>query len=145
MKLYVASSWRNEEQPSVVCALRQAGHEVYDFRHPEPDNDGFSWNRIDPAWKTWSTLSYAKALQHPIALHGFGLDFAALQWAEGCVLVLPCGKSAHLELGFMLGAGKPGIILAPEKIEPELMYLLAGPAPFAGNIEGVLAWAGGDR
>ena len=36
-KIYVASSWRNREQPSVVKALREAGHEVYDFRNPAPD------------------------------------------------------------------------------------------------------------
>lgn len=31
MKVYVASSWRNEHQQSVVKALRNAGHDVYDY------------------------------------------------------------------------------------------------------------------
>ena len=31
-KIYLASSWRNERQPELVRTLRQAGHEVYDFR-----------------------------------------------------------------------------------------------------------------
>jgi hypothetical protein len=31
-KIYVASSWRNEYYPEVVEKLREAGHEVYDFR-----------------------------------------------------------------------------------------------------------------
>ena len=34
MKTYVASSWRNSHQQSVVHVLRTAGHEVYDFRNP---------------------------------------------------------------------------------------------------------------
>ena len=32
MHIYVASSWRNTYYPEVVQALRDAGHEVYDFR-----------------------------------------------------------------------------------------------------------------
>ena len=34
MRIYVASSWRNLYQPTVVTALRQEGYEVYDFRYP---------------------------------------------------------------------------------------------------------------
>ena len=32
-KIYVASSWRNVFYPDVVQRLRDAGHEVYDFRN----------------------------------------------------------------------------------------------------------------
>ena len=32
-RIYVASSWRDPYQPEVVAALREAGHEVYDFRN----------------------------------------------------------------------------------------------------------------
>jgi hypothetical protein len=45
------------------------------------------------------------------------------------VLLLPCGRSAHLEAGWMGGAGKLSWILAPpapQTIEPELMYGLLG-------------------
>ena len=33
-RIYVASSWRNVYYPEVVTRLREAGHEVYDFRNP---------------------------------------------------------------------------------------------------------------
>ena len=33
-KIYVASSWRNVYYPEVVTRLREAGHEVYNFRNP---------------------------------------------------------------------------------------------------------------
>lgn len=36
MKIYVASSWRNQYQPEVVATLRAVGHEVYDFKNPRP-------------------------------------------------------------------------------------------------------------
>jgi nucleoside 2-deoxyribosyltransferase len=39
-----------------------------------------------------------------------------------CVLVLPCGRSAHTEAGWMCGAGKKVIAYIPNKQDPELMY-----------------------
>lgn len=38
------------------------------------------------------------------------------------VLLLPCGKSAHLEVGYAAGAKKPVLLYAPEPLQPELMY-----------------------
>ena len=54
MKLYVASSWRNEARyREVLLALREAGHECYDFRNPHPGNNGFQWSEIDTDWMNW--------------------------------------------------------------------------------------------
>ena len=36
--------------------------------------------------------------------------------------MLPCGRSAHTEAGWMAGAGKKVIAYIPEKEDPELMY-----------------------
>lgn len=121
MKIYLASSWRNAHQPAVLAALRAAGHEVYDFRNPAPGNDGFRWSEIDPNWQQWTPEQYAQALEHPIAERGFGYDMRALMDCEACVLVLPCGRSAHLELGYAVGAGKTTVVLQLEPQEPELM------------------------
>jgi len=39
------------------------------------------------------------------------------------VLVLPCGRSAHLELGWAAGQGKrTAILLDGPQVTPELMY-----------------------
>lgn len=121
-KIYVASSWRNEFQQKVVEILRAAGHQVYDFRHPEPGNEGFHWSDVDPKWKGWTPREFVASLDHPVAEAGFGLDMNALNWCDTCVLVLPCGKSAHLELGFACGAMKDTVILMEDHTEPELMY-----------------------
>lgn len=125
-KIYVASSWRNRKQPSVVAALRDAGHEVYDFRNPAPDDNGFHWSEIDREWSNWTPEEFTAQIEsHPTAVAGFAKDKAALDWCEACVLVLPCGRSAHLEAGYAVGQGKPTIILLDhEAFEPELMYLL---------------------
>jgi hypothetical protein len=124
-KIYVASSWRNPRQIPVVQALRADGHEVYDFRNPAPGKKGFAWSDIDPEWLKWNGDQFRAALRHPIAQAGFGLDHAAMEWADTFVMVLPCGRSAHLELGWACGARKRTIILLEEKQEPELMYLEA--------------------
>lgn len=123
LKIYVASSWRNTYQPAVVSALRVAGHDVYDFRNPEPGNDGFRWTDIDSNWENWTAAEYEKALEHPVAQHGFNLDLTAVITADLCVLVLPSGRSASWEYGFHCGmSGRAGIVYMPEKCQPELMY-----------------------
>lgn len=126
MKLYVASSWRNIHQPSVVRALRDAGHEVYDFRNPKPGDHGFSWSEISSKWRNWSADEFRRALRTDIADRGFRNDYEGMLWADACVLLLPCGRSAHLEAGWFSGQGRPVFVLTQpgELHEPELMYLL---------------------
>lgn len=135
MRIYVASSWRNELQPAVVNVLRSLGHAVYDFRHPAPwedsadptdvagyRNTGFSWSEIDPAWKDWTPQAYRLALQHPIAARGYGSDITALRTCDACVLVLPSGRSASWEFGYAMAKGKRAVVAMFERCEPELMY-----------------------
>ena len=123
-KIYVASSWRNPHYPAVVERLRQEGHEVYDFRNPPHGGTGFHWTDIDANAPTWTLAEYAEGLRHPLAERQFQADIDALTWADTCVLVLPCGRSAHTEAGWMAGAGKRVLVYIPEMIEPELMYKL---------------------
>lgn len=126
MNIYVASSWRNPVQQTIVHTLRSVGHSVYDFRNP-PDRTGFAWSEIDPEWKSWDARQLRDALRHPAAQAGFAADMGALEACDACVLVLPCGLSAHLELGWASGAGKKTVVLALpqfEPYEPELMYLM---------------------
>ncbi len=129
MKIYVATSWRNEWQPGVVVALRESGHEVYDFREPHTTGPnrgrqgvGFRWSEIDPQWESWTPSQYIQALNSQAATDGFGSDMDALEWCEACVLVMPCGRSAHLEAGWAKGIGKLTLALLTDYSEPELMY-----------------------
>ncbi|MBQ9450173.1 MAG: hypothetical protein IJU34_02500 [Bacteroidales bacterium] len=123
-RIYVASSWRNQYYPEVVSALRSAGHEVYDFRNPPHGGSGFRWTDIDPDAPDWTFEEYSEGLHHPSAERQFQADLDALGWADTCVLVLPCGRSAHTEAGWMAGSGKKVIVYIPEMVEPELMYKL---------------------
>ena len=123
-RIYVASSWRNPYFPEVVTRLREAGHEVYDFRNPPHGGAGFHWTDVDPDAPHWTYAQYAEGLHHPLAERQFQADIDALTWADTCVLVLPCGRSAHTEAGWMAGAGKRVLAYIPEMVEPELMYKL---------------------
>ena len=123
-KIYVASSWRNKYYPEVVEALRTKGHEVYDFRNPPHGGNGFRWTDIDEKALEWSFDEYSEGLHHPKAERQFKADLEALEWADTCVLVLPSGRSAHTEAGWMAGAGRRVFVYIPEMQEPELMYKL---------------------
>jgi hypothetical protein len=123
-RIYVASSWRNEQQQSVVAKLRVAGHEVYDFKNP-PNATGFAWREIDPNWQQWTAAQQVASYDHPRSVEGFKSDFDAMKWADTCVMVQPCGRSAALELGWAVGAGKKTFVLMAEGQEPELMLRLA--------------------
>ena len=123
-RIYVASSWRCPLQPGVVHTLRAAGHAVFDFRNP-PGRTGFQWSQVDPDWQQWTPATYRDALEHPVSIAGYDSDFDAMHWADTCVLVLPCGRSAHLEAGYMRGSGRDLYILQIDHAEPELMYRMA--------------------
>lgn len=129
-KIYLASSWRNQQQPEVLAMLRGMGHEVYDFRNPVPGNAGFSWRECQMEWGEEIDMhDMALYIRHitnnPAAQEGFKLDRDALHWCDTCVLLLPCGRSAHLEAGYAMGQGKETfVVLSKDGFEPELMYLL---------------------
>lgn len=123
-KIYVASSWRNEFYPKVVDALRAAGHDVYDFRNPPSGDEGFKWANVDPNYMDWTPTEYRNQLKCSLAERQFKNDIEAMKSCDTCVLVLPCGRSAHTEAGWFAGAGKTVIAYVPTKQEPELMYKL---------------------
>jgi hypothetical protein len=116
-------------QEVVVETLAAAGIDHYDFKNPE-GGTGFHWSEVMPNYERGSEKAhvdeYLECLDHPRAIEGFNSDFNAMEKADTFVLVLPCGRSAHLELGWAVGAGKrTAILLDPDldnMVTPELMY-----------------------
>jgi len=126
-RIYLASSWRNPYQPEILGLLRQH-FEAYDFRNPRTGGpvseatpeSGFDWRHTDPNWGrvTPDILDRYKAmLRHPVAKQAFNADFSAMRWADTCVLLLPSGRSAHLEAGWMAGSGRRLVVYMPEAHE----------------------------
>ena len=118
MKVYVASSWRNDVYPRVVNALRLAGHEVYDFRHQSVSWEGFDRNVTDGV----TSEELLEVLDHPVVQERFRSDMTALKGCDAVVCVLPCGRSAHLELGYGIGTGKLTVLLWHDGDEPDIMH-----------------------
>lgn len=155
--VYVASSWRNPMQPGVCAALRSAGIEHYDFKNPPHGKGGFHWSEVMPSYRKVDVglglvqeqlaeeQEYLTALQHPVAQHGFDSDMDALNKADAVVLILPCGRSAHLELGYAVGAGKATAILLDGDLNggmvtPELMYKMVDHV--SPSLFDLLGWLG---
>lgn len=133
--IYLASSWRNPFYDAVTDCFDQWALPYYDFKA----NNGFNWSQIDPEWKAWNRHIYIKKLDDELAVNGFERDLRSLNTCAGLLLITPCGRSAHLELGYVAGWGKPTAIYLKENQEPELMYRLADTV--ITDIEEVMEWA----
>lgn len=113
MKVYVCGSLENPRVPDIAAILRNHGFDAFD-----------DWYSAGPeADKCWSAhqkakgLSYLKALAGPAAQNILAFDKRHLDESDACVMVMKAGKSACLELGYMVGRGKPGVVLMED--EPE--------------------------
>ena len=120
-KIYLIGSLREPKVPEVAQALRKAGHEVFD--------DWYSAGpRADDHWQAYETSrghNYKEALDGYAAIDVFEFDHHHLDRNEIAILVLPAGKSGHLELGYFIGTGKPGYILFDDDVEKcrwDVMY-----------------------
>lgn len=125
-RIYLASSWRNPNQPALVEWLRKAGHEVYDFHNP-PTGGDFSWDDRSLWGQDWSQASaetHRTALAHGIVKQTMVNDGAAMRWATTGILLSPCGRSAHMEIGYMIGLGKLAVNVIAAGTEPEVTTTL---------------------
>lgn len=122
-KIYLIGSLRNPHIPTYGQALRSMGFNVFD--------DWFAAGpEADDKWQDYERRrghTFCQALAGYAAEHVFTFDLYHLQQADLGVLIMPAGKSGHLELGYLLGRNKPGFILL-ENNEPErwdVMYQFA--------------------
>lgn len=138
MKIYIASSWKNMYQDIIVNTLKGLNHDVYDFK----DSDGFHWSEVGVKSNAETFDTYSDALKNIRREAGFQRDLDALKSCDICILVLPCGRSAHLKLGYAVGTNKRTAILFDsqnlQNIQPELMYKMVD--FLAPNIHSLLNW-----
>lgn len=123
-RIYLASSWRHTNYDNIARTLKNVlpRHTFYNFKDPEC-SFVFQWSQIDKKWNNWSPYEFRNILNTDIRTReGFLSDKIAIDWCDICVLILPCGRSAHLELGVSIGMGKTTTILLDKTFEPELMY-----------------------
>ena len=121
LKVYLIGSLRNPEIPKIANKIRELGFEVFDdwfAAGPEADD---KWRDYEKA----RGRSYKEALNGLAADHVFQFDRKHLNKCDVAVLYLPAGKSAHLELGRVLGKGKKGYILLDNPERWDVMYKFA--------------------
>ena len=122
MRIYIASSWKNQWHDLVVSRLRKRGYCVYNYREKNAD---FSWEGVDPDYKNWTSKKYLKGLLHRDASEAFWQDMSALDSSDVVVAIEPLGVSSALELGWASGWGKPTILMVTGLFRPELMARIA--------------------
>lgn len=112
--IYLIGSLRNPEIPEIGKQLALAsGLEVFTSWHSAgPDADDHLRD-----YERFMGKSYSKAIRCWAATNIFRFDKFHLDRCGAGLLIMPAGKSGHLELGYLIGQGKPGYILFQE--EPE--------------------------
>lgn len=123
--LYLIGSLRNPNVISLGNEIRGLGFDVFD--------DWISAGKFaDDEWQAYEQARghrYDMALKNYPAQHVFSFDKKHLDRCEVGVLLLPAGRSGHLELGYLLGQGKKGYILfddgVPEPDRFDVMYNFA--------------------
>lgn len=120
--IYLIGSLRNPLVPEIATSLRGVGLEVFDDWYA-------AGPKADDCWKEYEQKrgrTYTEALNEYAAEHIHDFDLVHLNRCDMGLLALPGGKSSHLELGYVIGLGKPGFILLDEsKDRWDVMYRFA--------------------
>lgn len=110
--LYIIGALKNKNIPQFANEIEALGFEAF--------ADWFSpGSEADSKWREYSIargLNYKQALQSYGAKHIFEFDKFHLDRCDAAVLLAPAGKSAHTELGYTIGKGKPGFIVFDEDL-----------------------------
>lgn len=111
-RIYIASSWKNAEKVRGLSGfLREEGNDVFDFTDPEWKVPGLPDHFVFNASKWFGTplneIDWLDFLKEPITEKAFNTDKAGIDWADLVILLVPSGRSSHLEAGYAVGCGKP--------------------------------------
>lgn len=134
--IYLAGSLRNSGIINIAQHLQTAtGQRVFaDWYAAGPE--------ADDHWKAYYEergFSYKQALKEPASINVYNFDKKHIDASDAMVLVLPAGKSGHLELGYALGKGKRGYILLDGNADRwDVMYQFADGV--TDDVEELIKW-----
>ena len=136
---YIIGSLRNKEIVPFANKLQALGYEAFaDWISPGPDADDYLRD-----YAKARGLDYRQTLETHAARHIFEFDKHHIDRCDAAVMLMPCGRSGHLELGYVRGQGKPGFIVfdqEPERVD--VMYQFASEIFFSQ--EEFLGWLNGN-
>ena len=117
---FISGRWRNRDNVlSLTRKIREKGYRVYCFLETEhnahrvnndPEEDMRNFEKLE-----WREDPYVKKV--------FESDMAGEKNSDVFVMLLPVGKSCHIEAGVAYGLGKKCILIGEQK-EAESLYLI---------------------
>jgi hypothetical protein len=106
-KIYVIGSLANKKIPHFANRLRTLGFEVFDqWWSPGPLADSYLLH-----YAKIRGMSYKETLADYAAKHIFEFDRHHILAADIVIMLMPSGKSGHMETGFAVGKGKKVYVL----------------------------------
>lgn len=124
LKLYVASSFINPYYDQFIKDLEgmkdAEGNQrflVYNFKGKGIDLHNYKNNE-----EVFRKVMYSEKIKEAVER-----DRQFIASCDLFVLLLPAGKSAHMELGYAAGLKKPCYIVLNNTYEHEIKYLMCGP------------------
>lgn len=119
--IYLIGALKNWRVVKLANELSAMGFEPFaDWITPGPEADTFLLKYAKQ--RGWS---YAQALDSFAAKHVFEFDKHHIDRCDMAIMLAPTGKSGHLELGYVIGQGKPGLILfekEPKRFDVMLQF-----------------------
>ncbi len=117
---FLASRWRNRDAVLALArGIREKGKTLYCFLEAPHSVDRVDSDPEEDMAKfearSWKHDDYVKEV--------FENDMNAEREAKALILLLPAGKSAHIEAGVAYGMGKECILIGEQK-EAESLYLI---------------------
>ncbi len=123
---FIASRWRNKDLVlDLTQKIRNKGKIVYCFIEGDGNNydlkDLKGEKTPDEFMKQFESIP--DWVNNPKVKDVFEVDMNALKDSETLILLLPSGKSAHMEAGVAYGLGKKCIVVGELK-ETESLYFI---------------------
>jgi hypothetical protein len=119
--IYMIGSLKNEKIPHIAKEIRELSEtfDVFDdWFSPGPEADDF-WRNFEKVRGS----TYKQALRNYAGKHIFEFDKFHIDRADIGVLVMPAGKSGHMELGYLIGRCKTCFVYFEEEPERwDVMY-----------------------
>ena len=118
---FLATRWRNKDAAQYIAnKIREKGMTVYS----SSDEDKSILDPIsnpEEAMKTFESMNNWQNIA--LVRKMFEQDMDGLRNSKKFILLLPAGKSAHMEAGVAYGLGKECILIGEQK-ETESLYLV---------------------
>ena len=142
-KLYLIGSLRNERVPQLAASLRKEcpEFEIFDDWYAAgPEADDW-WKRYEQGRYGVDAAAYQQGLEGYAANHVFEFDKGHIDSSSHALLVLPAGKSGHMEIMYALyGAGCDAAILLEPDADPRWDVMYKFIPNILKNEEEVVAW-----